>query len=229
MIQSLFENDHLVLKKEIPFYVIYRNIGEIDLMLWIKGKYHPYKDILYCIKLIESEECPICFEQKCTKRLKCGHFFHKECIRKWKLTKNSCPVCRKAIDYGGDEGWVGNPLPGYYFHERSPRYPSYINDLRTNVIVEITVNREFLLEEWAASFESLSRMFLNNNSNSLNNDSDSSDSSSEDDNFNSLDNNSDSSSDISNEDEIPLFVRQSRMENNDGSEDDSDSSSEDDI
>ena len=43
--------------------------------------------------------CSIClskiYKQKI--KLKCNHFYHKECIEKWFTKNNSCPVCRKEI------------------------------------------------------------------------------------------------------------------------------------
>ncbi|KAL9997780.1 putative transcription factor C2H2 family [Helianthus debilis subsp. tardiflorus] len=29
-------------------------------------------------------------------RLECGHRFHAECIRRWLLSKNVCPMCRST-------------------------------------------------------------------------------------------------------------------------------------
>ena len=30
-------------------------------------------------------------------KLKCGHFYHYDCIQPWVEADNSCPLCRKAI------------------------------------------------------------------------------------------------------------------------------------
>ena len=44
------------------------------------------------------EECSICFEEikdKDLKSLKCGHFFHKNCIDSWLKINPICPYCRE--------------------------------------------------------------------------------------------------------------------------------------
>lgn len=51
-------------------------------------------------KLIE--ECSICLEKKLyddkmTVKLCCGHHFHLKCVKKWFMTKKTCPLCRKNI------------------------------------------------------------------------------------------------------------------------------------
>lgn len=54
--------------------------------------------------------CSIClcpFEEKeMIKKLRCGHYFHCECIEPWLLNNKAvCPVCRRGI-FDNDE-WVG--------------------------------------------------------------------------------------------------------------------------
>ncbi|KAL6607784.1 hypothetical protein ACP70R_040847 [Stipagrostis hirtigluma subsp. patula] len=57
----------------------------------------------------DSTRCIICLEEYKPEdrmgRLKCGHDFHTECIKKWLQVKNACPVCKAAAadDDGGAE------------------------------------------------------------------------------------------------------------------------------
>ena len=49
---------------------------------------------------VNEDECSICYET--TKdseiiKLKCDHFFHKECIEKWVEKAGTCPLCRYNI------------------------------------------------------------------------------------------------------------------------------------
>jgi hypothetical protein len=53
----------------------------------------------------DNERCVICLEEykheDTLGRLKCGHGFHCNCIKKWLQVKNTCPVCKAAA---ADEG-----------------------------------------------------------------------------------------------------------------------------
>ena len=45
-------------------------------------------------------ECNICLEDMSKETLqvvKCGHFFHKECIDTWLNNHDNCPLCRKKL------------------------------------------------------------------------------------------------------------------------------------
>lgn len=48
----------------------------------------------------EEEECVICLINYCEKgpdaKLRCGHTFHRRCIREWLTVQNKCPLCRDA-------------------------------------------------------------------------------------------------------------------------------------
>ena len=47
-----------------------------------------------------GEECSICYEKFARKRcvkLKCGHIYHKACIKKWGKTSMVCPMDRKKF------------------------------------------------------------------------------------------------------------------------------------
>ena len=44
-------------------------------------------------------ECTICMENinENKTKLECGHTFHTNCIKRWKILNNTCPVCRQEI------------------------------------------------------------------------------------------------------------------------------------
>eukprot|EP01017_Pseudomicrothorax_dubius_P007180 TRINITY_DN12188_c0_g1_i3.p1 TRINITY_DN12188_c0_g1~~TRINITY_DN12188_c0_g1_i3.p1 ORF type:complete len:161 (-),score=29.28 TRINITY_DN12188_c0_g1_i3:89-571(-) len=46
--------------------------------------------------------CTICCEEfgadEALTKLACGHCFHKNCIGKWLLEENSCPLCRQLLE-----------------------------------------------------------------------------------------------------------------------------------
>ncbi|KAL8265862.1 hypothetical protein R6Q59_003206 [Mikania micrantha] len=49
----------------------------------------------------EADVCSICwdeFEKNNAKmgRLECGHRFHEGCVKRWLLSKNTCPLCRST-------------------------------------------------------------------------------------------------------------------------------------
>ena len=62
-----------------------------------KGKI--IRDGKCCRHLVQ--ECSICFENVKstntvgTKRLTCGHSYHRDCILEWFITSDECPVCRE--------------------------------------------------------------------------------------------------------------------------------------
>ena len=44
-----------------------------------------------------EKECVICLSVMKTpniERLRCSHFFHKDCLSTWMRTRNNCPTCR---------------------------------------------------------------------------------------------------------------------------------------
>ncbi|KAJ0475866.1 putative transcription factor C2H2 family [Helianthus annuus] len=51
-------------------------------------------------KMSEVDVCCICLGEYEKKekmgRLECGHRFHAECIKRWLLSKNVCPMCRST-------------------------------------------------------------------------------------------------------------------------------------
>ncbi|CAL4902782.1 unnamed protein product [Urochloa decumbens] len=57
----------------------------------------------------ENARCVICLEEYKLKdsvgKLKCGHDYHADCIKKWLQVKNVCPICKASVadDSGGTE------------------------------------------------------------------------------------------------------------------------------
>jgi len=63
----------------------------------------PYgTNIIIPYKYKPKENCPIClctlksYFNK-TMRLKCGHFFHLNCVTDWLIVNPTCPICRTKI------------------------------------------------------------------------------------------------------------------------------------
>ncbi len=54
------------------------------------------------ISVISLNECSICFNSmiktNSIEKLSCDHNFHSECINKWLINNNTCPLCRKVIN-----------------------------------------------------------------------------------------------------------------------------------
>ena len=51
---------------------------------------------------IELTECIICyydFKEEDTVLLRCGHFFHRNCINQWLNYRDTCPICRKCCRF----------------------------------------------------------------------------------------------------------------------------------
>lgn len=41
--------------------------------------------------------CNICFEKNIVIKTKCNHLFDLQCITKWSIIKNTCPICRQIL------------------------------------------------------------------------------------------------------------------------------------
>ena len=52
-------------------------------------------------KELIGKECTICQdvykEREYSRKLKCGHMFHKKCIDRWLKQNPSCPICRHDL------------------------------------------------------------------------------------------------------------------------------------
>jgi len=48
-----------------------------------------------------DEVCPICIDKfvknDVMSKLPCNHLFHKDCTKKWLVSHNACPICRRAV------------------------------------------------------------------------------------------------------------------------------------
>jgi len=60
----------------------------------------------------DKEECSICMEiyklNEIVFELPCVHIYHKECIKKWLKSNNTCPICRYELPMGIDNENVNN-------------------------------------------------------------------------------------------------------------------------
>lgn len=69
--------------------------------------------------------CSICFEEIDVKHItitRCIHYFHMDCIQKWKNSnKNDCLVCRTQLDENNLE----------QYHLKRERSPITINIIRS--------------------------------------------------------------------------------------------------
>lgn len=73
----------------------------------IRFRLHKYpKIVLDCdtVVFVEEEdkhECGICFDSivngQDIRLLKCGHMFHKKCIKSWFKRQRNCPFCRAVV------------------------------------------------------------------------------------------------------------------------------------
>ncbi|XP_038876865.1 putative RING-H2 finger protein ATL53 [Benincasa hispida] len=56
------------------------------------------------LKRAEMGDCCVCYEElndvrKEVSRIRCGHIYHKSCILTWLQSRNSCPLCRREIEF----------------------------------------------------------------------------------------------------------------------------------
>jgi len=72
---------------------------------WVTSSGHQCKNNVlmddFCSRHLK-QKCSICLEpdrslnSAQTKKLKCGHAFHLDCILNWFITSDSCPSCRSS-------------------------------------------------------------------------------------------------------------------------------------
>jgi len=59
------------------------------------GRNHPYEYTLLTYAEVITAECSICYGSGISLlRISCGHVFHMDCLNRWFLEHDSCPLCR---------------------------------------------------------------------------------------------------------------------------------------
>ena len=104
MIERLIRDYNLSGRRENKKFVIDR-VKKIEKILS-----NPIKiDDSQLIKIKESnhDSCIICLDDFNIDdnmiNLECSHFFHEECIKKWFLYNNKCPLCKKEYNFDNNE------------------------------------------------------------------------------------------------------------------------------
>lgn len=95
---TIYLTDNIILFLYILRYIL------IILIIILKSNYKYYiynlSNIRHNNYIIDTSlECPVCYEI-ITDNLTitfCNHIYHKECIYKWLILNDSCPICRKII------------------------------------------------------------------------------------------------------------------------------------
>ena len=80
---------------------------------------------------MDQNECIICFENLYDFNisvLKCGHFFHYKCIKKWSEKNNICPLCNTNIIIDHILGNSNKNLESNYNLKSSNNYISRHNE-----------------------------------------------------------------------------------------------------
>jgi len=72
--------------------------GEVKYQIVDKNKNQVKNYFMVDIENVNEESCTICLDKpdNCI-QLKCGHIFHKKCIKKWISKNKTCPNCRKIL------------------------------------------------------------------------------------------------------------------------------------
>ncbi|ESW25474.1 hypothetical protein PHAVU_003G039100 [Phaseolus vulgaris] len=69
-----------------------------------RPSFSEYTHTLYSTSSTADEDvCPTCFEEYCEENpkitAKCKHHYHLGCIYEWKERSETCPTCRKVLDF----------------------------------------------------------------------------------------------------------------------------------
>lgn len=68
----------------------------------------PTESLKNCSPL-SGDECSICYNGYVSSgtKLRCGHFYHEQCILRWLETSNTCPLCRTHVSECDDCNGTG--------------------------------------------------------------------------------------------------------------------------
>ncbi|CAO2814828.1 unnamed protein product [Amaranthus hypochondriacus] len=94
-IDDLSYEDLLALQEHIGY--VRSGLREETIMELLKRRTYIEHVTRECDTLSDADICPICKEEYVDGEdigvVQCGHEFHTECITKWLVTKNKCPIC----------------------------------------------------------------------------------------------------------------------------------------
>lgn len=92
----------------IFFHNLESNMEETDCPICLESLHTPKEDSVSTASSTKVCDCPS-EEQEGTKRLECGHSFHKTCISSWFDTneeEQTCPVCRLNVSQTQNPGVI---------------------------------------------------------------------------------------------------------------------------
>lgn len=91
------------------FVQVYNNLSGNAKVLEMRRERPTSPSVTYSGGTLEKE-CCICQERPKDIVLPCAHAFCKQCIQQWKMTANSCPMCRFTLGSAG-ETWEVEECP----------------------------------------------------------------------------------------------------------------------
>lgn len=69
---------------------------------------HLFILLLPLIKITASDTCAICMDEfvvnESVPQLPCLHVFHEDCLARWLMRTNTCPLCRFQLQHPNDSG-----------------------------------------------------------------------------------------------------------------------------
>ncbi|WUR05193.1 E3 ubiquitin-protein ligase [Vairimorpha necatrix] len=88
----------LSFKYKIPLNLFRPGINVLEKLVMKVRMFLRYLKICRMIDEIsereEEGECIICQDEKPSKKLRCGHVFHGECVKQWCERQHFCPICK---------------------------------------------------------------------------------------------------------------------------------------